>query len=313
MQYTIDALRSTIKDKIPQGSIVPEHTDRGHFYRVLTPDADGIVYPSVTGKLQVIKDEGLINYKMNQAIQYVFKRWKEFTDENVMEHLDLAARASMDVLTDAGDIGTDIHNTRERIFSDWIKTGVMPEDFLSYIHESNPDPRMISAIRALKKFCVETQYQPIATELMVYSHDLRTAGSLDDIGFIFTEVRKGDKECQHERMIDVKRKVRCLKCNYKAKLDLVLLDLKTSNRFKDHYFFQVAIYFDMFRKLTGVTPDRCIILKVSKENGTYSIEDLKRPKAIASYAKALIRMNEGIEFVRSLRKDNQKVVTKMEI
>ena len=86
------------------------------------------------------------------------------------------------------------------------------------------------------------------------------------------------------------------------------MDIKTSNQFKDHYFFQVALYYTMFYKLTGLRPKRAFILKLSKENGTYKLEDLKRPSTLSSYARSMIRTDTGIKYIRSLRKDNQKSV-----
>lgn len=281
--WNAQEIRDRIKTSIPEGSVITAHTEKGHFYKIMTPDKKGVVgnvYPSVTGKLQVIKDESLINYKKNQVLQYMFRNYKKFTDNNIMEHLSLAERVPEDILSDAGDIGTDIHDVREAIFSKWIETGTRPSDFLSFIPAEKVDVRIRSGIRALDKFCTDYNYVPVATELFVYSHKLRVAGTLDDIGLM----KDGE---------------------------FVLLDLKTSNAFKDHYFFQVAMYYLMLRELTGLKPDRCFILKVSKEDGTYKLEDLKRPAMLGSYARSMLRTTAGIEFIRGLRKDNQKIVGDM--
>src|SRR3990167_2044574 len=141
MKLSADFIRQQINKAIPEGSVVPVHNEKGHFYKIMTPDKEGNtgnVYPSVTGKIQIIKDESMINYKMNQAIQYVFRKYKEFNDSNIMEHLDFAARASVDVLVDAGDIGTEIHNARQKYFENWIKTGIRPANVLDYIPPDNP-------------------------------------------------------------------------------------------------------------------------------------------------------------------------------
>lgn len=288
---------------------MPEHDERGHWYRV-NDDASGRpLYPSVTGKLQVLKDEGLANWKMNQALQYVFANFKKFTDDNIMEHIDSAERTPADIFVDAGDIGTMIHDVREKIFTQWIKTGERPANFESFITEDVHDIRAVSAIAALEKFCIEYAYRPIVTELMVYSHKWQTAGTLDDIGLMRVPVRTGDVRCDHEILEDPYVNVdRCVRCEAKWKWALVLLDLKTSNRFKDHYFFQVSMYWKMFWKLTGLRPDHAFILKLSKENRTYSLEELKRPAKIAQYANHILKANEGLQFIKSIRKDNQKKV-----
>ena len=306
MKLSADEIRIQINKMMPEGSVIAEHTAKGHFYKIMTPDKDGVignVYPSVTGKIQILKDESLINYKMNQAIQYVFRKYKEFDDSNIMEHLDFASRASADILTDAGDIGTEIHNAREEYFKDWIKTGGRPASTLDFIPSDNPDVRMKSALRALQSFVLDHQYVPIATELFVYSHKLKVAGTLDDIGLMKRVVREGNKNCVHEIV-----GTHCLKCDYKFKIQFVLMDLKTSNQLKDHYFFQVALYYTMFYKLTGLRPERCFILKLSKEDGTYKIEDLERPSTLASYARSMVRTQNGIQYIKSIRKDNQRSV-----
>lgn len=297
-------MREDIGKALPSGLVVPRHNEKGHFYQV-----GEVVYPSVTGRLQILKDEGLINYKMNRAIEYVFAHFKEFTDANIMAHLDTASRVSVDILTDAGGIGTDIHNYREAIFRDWIKTGERPKDFLAYIPADREDIRAISALRALSKFCDETGYIPVDTELLVFSHKLKVAGTLDDIGIMRKIHREGNKDCVHNEIMDeVKGNVHCVKCDRKWRYEFVLMDLKTSNQFKDHYFFQVALYYQMFKELTGLKPERCFILKVSKEDGSYKMEDLYKPSLLASYAKSMLKTHEGITTIKDLRKDNQKIV-----
>jgi len=305
-------LRARISFAIPEGTVVPEHDEKGHRYRIMTPDQNGVVgnvYPSVTGKLQIIKDESLINYKKNQVIEYVFKHYREFTDNNIMEHLSCAEKVPETILNDASDVGTDIHNIREKIFKDVIEEKVEFKDidFLSYIPPEKEDVRIKSAIRALNSFVHDYKYKPIATELYVYSHKLKVSGTLDDIGIITKVIRDGDKNCTHE-LITNKNESVCLKCGFKEKQYLVLLDVKTSNQFKDHYFFQVALYYQMFCALTDVKPEICFILKLSKTDGTYKIEEMKQLSKLADYAKSIIKTSNGICFIRNMRKDNQKIV-----
>lgn len=325
--WKAEEIRNRVKEVLWDGVVIPRHNENGHFYEIRDTEElrgfkveeedgssfiAGPVYPSVTGKLQRLKDEGLVNYKMNRAIEYVFNHYKDFTDANVMEHLDLAKRVSQDILRDAGDIGTRIHDMREKIFREWINTGIRPTRFESFIPPEEEDVRTISAMRALEKFCIEKDYIPVELELRVYSHELKTAGSLDDIGLMRDVLKEGDKDCPHA-VEHIMKSVRsgnhtCLNCGYKYRYMFVLMDLKSSNQFKDHYFFQVALYWKFFTNLTGLKPEMCFILKVSKEDGTYKIEDLKRPAKLAQYATALIKTDEGVEFIKTLRKDNQKVV-----
>lgn len=290
MKYSAKDIQDRIRERLPEGIVVPEHSSIGHFYRIMTPDKDGKtgnVYPSVTGKLQILKDESLINYKKNQVIQYIFRNFKKLTEENLMEQLALAERVPEDILADASDIGTQIHDCRQLIFTDWIKTGVRPGDFLSFIKPEQVDVRLKSAIRALSRFCDDYEYVPVATELFVYSHRWKIAGTLDDIGFI------RDKKS--------------------GEMIFILMDLKSSNQIKDHYYFQVSMYFEMLWRLIGIQfkPRRCIILKLSKEDGTYKIEDLKQPTKLSIYAHSMLRTNDAQDYIKSLRKDNQKNVAEL--
>lgn len=326
-----DEIIARINQVFPPGKVIPRHRDKGHFYEIregdsinqpeFNPDGSwnvvGVVYPSVTGKIQVLKDEGLINYKMNRAIDYFKNFLFGLINLPSMEEIDMAceraSRVSQDILEDAGDIGTRIHNLREVIFKHWIKTGVRPTDFLSFIPREEQDIRVTSALRALQKFCEERDYIPVAVELLVYSHKLGVAGTLDDLG-LMRQVLKDPPDadgCGHPvGFIESKGKYTCEKCGYQYRYEFVLMDLKTSNQFKDHYFFQVALYWWKLWQLLGVAwkPERCFILKVSKEDGRYQIEDLKMPSKLAEYCRAMIKTNEGVAFIKSLRKDNQKVV-----
>jgi hypothetical protein len=302
-----EEIRAKIDLALPNGKVIPRHNDHGHFYEVT--EGTFPVYTSVTSKLHVLKDEGLMNYKMNKAVEYVFAHFKNFTDENIMEELDKATRVSQDLMEEAGDVGKMVHDTREIIFNHWIQTGIRPLDFRSFIKPECEDVRVISCIRALQKFCEERDYIPVRCELLVYNHKYKIAGTLDDLGLVRKVLHEGEDDCQHNLMKSERTgKTTCLACGYQFRYEFCLMDLKTSNAFKDHYFFQVSLYAWMFQKLVGLKPERLFILKVSKEDGSYRVEDIREPTKLAKYSKYMLKTNEGIEFIKSLRRDNQKVV-----
>lgn len=317
-----DEIIARINEILPKGMVTPEHTKTGHFYKVHDDKCNFPIYPSVTGKIQVLKDEGLINYKMNRAIEslsnFIFGLTTLPSMEEISKAGERASRVSQDILEDAGDVGTRIHNLRQVIFEQWIATGERPQDFLSFIPAEEADIRVTSALRALQLFCEENDYIPLACEVLLYSHKLGVAGTLDDLGLMRQILNEGDPICKHDGslvektsiMSDQKGRWTCMQCGYQYRYEFVLMDLKTSNQFKDHYFFQVALYWWMFWQLLGVAwkPERCFILKVSKEDGRYKIEDLLKPSKLAEYCRAMIKTNEGIGFIKSLRRDNQKVV-----
>lgn len=298
--------RQIILEKIPEDAVIPRHTEDGHFYEVVP--ADRKVFKSVTTKLQVLKDESLMGYKMNRALDYVFANYSKFTDANIMEHLENASKVSGGILQDASDIGRSVHEIRQNYFADWIKTGQKPANILSYIPEWQVDIRVKSGLRALEKFITEKDYIPVVCEKLVYDIRYEVAGTLDDIGLMRVMKREGKLDCEHEMFVDQKFIHRCLKCSLKYKYELIMLDLKTSNQFKDHYFFQVSLYYMMFKKLTGLKPKRCLILKVSKEDGSYKLEELRNIPKLVRYAVNMLKTNEALDFIRSIRKDNMKKV-----
>lgn len=266
-QDIAEKYKKILLEKLPPGSIIPAHTADGHFYYV---EKSVRTFPSVTGALQVIKDPSLMNWKMNCALDYIWNSCQEKMPQDICDIQILLANAKNEPqkdFEDAGNIGKVTHDRRQSYYQDWINTGVRP-DVKDYMKEED-DPRLWSGMRAISKFCDDTGYIPVATELLLWSDKLGLAGTLDDLG-----------------IIDGK---------------LVLCDLKTSNQAKDQYWFQIAMYYQMLIERTGLKPRECFVLKTSKENGTYVLEYLKDIRKLVSYAKAIIKVDEGINFVKGKR------------
>lgn len=285
-------IRERIEEAMPPGSVKTEHNEKGHYYRIVKLDK---VYPSVTGKLQILKDPSIANWKMNRALDYVNMHYQHFTPNNIVEHLEKAALLPQEIFEGAGSIGTLIHDYREKYFQQWIDTGKKPGLAVDIIPADEQDVRSISAMRGLDKFISDWNYIPVTCEMFVWSEKFEVAGTLDDIGIVQPTPRHKPK--------------------------LMLLDVKTSNQFKDYFFFQVGMYLYMFmermgifdkdKKNTDLQPDQVIILKLSKDNGTYSIEEMSDVRRLIAYSKAVLKVNEGIKFIRNMRKDNQKNVVKI--
>jgi len=303
--------RKLIAEKLPEGSVVTAHTADAHFYRVVAANA---TLPSVTGKLQHLKDEGLSNWKRDQALEYIFEHWQELSWENLQEHLTKAKNKAGDIFEDAGDVGTRIHGYREDYFRDWIANDARPiKRPVEYIPPTDIDVRCISAMNALEKFVDDYEYEPVATELSVYDLKLGIGGQLDDIGLAWFVTTRGETKDGHlhDLMTNLEGGLKwCVTCPFMKSKELVLLDLKSSNRFKDSYFFQVGLYYHMFYTITGIKPGKFLILKVAKENSQYAIEELTDLRRIISYAKHVVKSAEGIEFVKILRKIKQPHVAK---
>jgi hypothetical protein len=301
VNLTVQAIAKQIDEALPPGAVTPRHTGDGHFYGV----PSGNVYPSVTGVISVIKDRSIQNFDMNEAMRYVEQNINDCVVDgklDMMKTIDLlhnAKKASRNILKDAGDIGTQIPDRREEYFQRWIDDGSRPS--ISDYVKDDDDPRLKSGMRALDMFCNETEYIPIRTEVMVYSDRYKLAGMLDDIGMINTVKRKGDLKCAHDLYYDM-LVTRCMKCDMKKAWEVCMMDLKSSNQFKDSYYYQVSIYYMMFENLTGIKTDRNFILKVSKDNGKYKTEELTKMRNLVAGAKKIIAAAAAVDKVKDLRK-----------
>lgn len=275
--------REVIDQALPPGAVIPRHSNGGHFYQVPL----GGIYPSVTGKLGHVKDESIKNFAMNEALRYVSEHLHEVLIDGkidmmrAIDLLDQAAKAPTGLLHTAGDIGTSIHDGREKYFQDWIDTGKRP-DIKDYILDTH-HPIYKAGLLGLGKFLDETGYMPIRCEVMVYSDEHKVAGMLDDIGVMW----------------------------YEGKWQLTLMDLKTSNQMKAHYWLQVAMYNMMFTQLTGLVPDRNIIVKVNKDYPDYKVEELQDIERLKEGVRAVLKTAETMEFIKEARKDLGKTVIKI--
>jgi len=307
----VHEVQKAIDTALPPGAVVPRHTDQGHFYGV----PSGNVYPSVTGIIGYVKDPSIQQFDMNEALRYVEKHIPDTVVDGeldlfkVMDMLHEAKKAPRGILMDAADIGTQIHDRREKYYQDWIDTDTRP-DITQYYDVNQDDIRLISAIRALGKFCDEHEYIPIRCEMLVYSDKYQIAGTLDDLGMVNTIIRKGDKKCQHDLFYDAYN-TRCMKCDLKRVWQVCLTDLKSSNQFKDSYYLQVALYQMMFVDLTGVKPKRNFILKTDKKDGHYKIEELKKMPSLIANAKRVIMAAQAMGKVKEIRKQSnaKKVIS----
>lgn len=250
-------------------NIQPDHDEEGHFYTY-----QGKRYPSVTGRLKILKDASLGNWKMNRALDYIFQHFPEITNENLMEHLELAKLLPQMEFETAGSIGTAVHDWRERWMYDLINNGFDRSTVPAY--DPLADPQVVSGCRAFQKFMAETDYVPIACELNLADEKLETGGSADDIGIMNGKVG--------------------------------FMDVKTSNiGDKDSYFYQVALYVYMFEKLYGIRTYWHKILHLSKTDGTYKLIDIPDIRKRIKEAKHIIAVDKMLQELK-VEKKKQPIV-----
>jgi len=265
----IERLRAKIKARSLELNIQPDHDETGHWYGF-----NGKKYPSVTGRLKILKDEALFNWKMNIAVNSIQSKWKpnQAYSQDLIDAIITEAKALPTITFEsAGDVGRQVHDWREIWFQRLIDDNPIVTGF---DNKEGDDGAVISARRGLKKFMSDTQYQPLATELYVADPKLGIGGTLDDIGLL------NDK--------------------------LVLIDLKTSNiGDKESYYAQVCLYLAMFKKLYRLYPKGVYILHLSKENGTYDLIPLHERCNIAKttrWAKQVVKVSQGLEELRESKK-----------
>lgn len=283
----VRGVREAIDNALPPGAVVPQHTGDGHFYG--TPS--GSVYPSVTGKLGAVKDESIQNWSLNQAVKYIEDNLPNIVADGkinlvkALEMFDSAKKEPRVQLQAAGDIGTQVHDRREKYFQYWIDSDTIsgPRPPIQLFMKAGDDPRLTAGMIALNKFLTDTNYIPIRTEVMVYSDKYKVAGMLDDIGIM----------------------------QKNGKWHLTLLDLKTSNQMKAHYWLQVALYHLMFYELTGLRPSISCILKVNKDYPSYKLEEITNIRRVIAGAKNVLKVDASMQFIKGCRKDIGKKVIRI--
>lgn len=298
-QKLAEKYRALIRERMPK--IETAHDETGHYYVL-----NGQKYPSVTAQLQMLKDEGLMNWKMNRALKHIENEiFKIQTDgRNQMNSVSIeylrilieqARLVPIKEFEGAGDIGRQVHEWREKWFKELIEGKT---ELISASHIGTTDPAVTSATRAIRKFVTETNYIPVACELFLADPVLGIGGTLDDIGIL----PGAYKEPYSDPVLGGGYKLR-----YNPKL--VLIDLKTSNiGNKTSYYLQVALYYYMFKKLTGISIKEFYILHVSKTDGTYKLIPIKNMTQLIRDAKTLLKLKKSLDRIDGEKKKEPIVV-----
>ncbi len=262
-------LKKKLKHRMPQ--VKTAHSQEGHFY--LDPNTQE-KYSSVTGRLQILKDPAIQNWKKNRALEYIEQNWnsaRNYQPEDISKILADASQAPEIEFETAGSIGTDVHNFRHNCFKLLIEGGILMP--LAEIYKQTPDHKLdcLSALRGIDLFMKEHNYVPLLCEVPLVDDKLKLGGCTDDIGIVDGE--------------------------------LSLIDIKTSNRgWKIHFGLQVALYYYMFVKTFHIKPKKVYILHLSKENGTYNLIPLTNMPFLIRTAKKVIQIANAIDLISDEKK-----------
>lgn len=306
----IQNLREKIAKRRAELGIIPIFDDRGHHYKF--PDSEE--YKSVTYKLRNVKDEGLMNWRRDRALEEIERQFQPYYAEPFEEYrmpkihfpamLEAAREAPVKEFEGAGNIGTATHAWREAWFNYWILTG--DSDIANVPRFPNVDSYLankyavnswLASTEAIKRAIFDLKAQPLACELPLADRDTKTGGTGDDIWAVPIEERIPYMPDPLDGPLSGGWKI-------KTKWENWFVDLKTSNiGNKDSYMLQVATYVHMFEKLYKIKIDKVFILHTSKEKfGQYELIPVKDHKRLWQIAKVAFKLSDMLEEVKEIKK-----------
>lgn len=236
-----------------------------------------------------------MNWKMNRALEYVKSNWmwdKRPTIEAELDDIITQAKlAPQQEFEGAGDIGKTVHKWREEWMQAWF-TG--NPQLLPPINDDRPE--VTASCKAIENCITKLQAQPLAVELYLADDELKLGGTLDDIWAVPVDTK--EQFTNPGNPLDGGY-------NIKRKWEVWLIDLKTSNQAwgKDTYFFQVALYWAIFKKLYKIKIDKLYILHTSKTHfGEYELIPLLYPKRYLQMAKNVLRLYDDLQELKKIKR-----------
>lgn len=278
------SVRNRLEEALQKIKITPEHTETGHFYRFHNT---GQLFPSVTTKNVGIPDDWrrLLAWSARLAAEHVAARLRPgMSDDERDLVMKGAVMAHRDIFHEAGDVGSFGHSIVEKYLLEWMRTGVRPTDIRLFI--DGDDARYWAIARSMEKFAIEWEVEPVASELLVASPKYGYAGTLDSLLYV--------------KMPGAKRK------------QLVLGDWKSSSEIsKLAYVTQVVAYAYALKELTGIMPERLIIVRLDKAHAKYEVLEIpkrawkKAHKAFLASSSVYDWMKDGDEKMKMLTAKNK--------
>ena len=275
---TVKEIQAVIKKKIPDSLVVPEHNERGHFYRHKVTKE---LYPSVTTKGGILDSPHLKKWSANQAVKHIDKNKDMLMDaikqgqQKVIDSIyQGAVLAHQDQFEDAGDIGTKGHDVVDNYLKKWIAKDRRPADITKFVDFA--DTRILAITRSAEQFCLDFDVIPIVSELRVASIKYGYAGMLDALMMVARVLKPGDDpECMHNFWNSntghrKSNRFTCRNCYKKILYEFSLVDWKTSNSIdKPEYAMQVSAYWYAFWEMTGLRPVNIFVVRLDKNQKKY--------------------------------------------
>lgn len=285
-------LRKAISTVFYDGRVVPRHTEDKHFYE---DTVDKEIYPSVTARTGIIDKPFLKQWAANQAVesleQFLLEN-KDYEPVDLVMALKSAKSAHKRSLDKASSWGTQAHEIVDEYVRLWI-TGKRLDN-IRHLAPEGTSPEAISAILGAEKFFNSYNLFPIVSEKLVLSKKNKYGGTLDTL---FLIGKKSNNTCVHEWHDDNDETyIKCSKCGEREKLNILLLDLKTSNTIYDHkdYPCQVSAYSMALTEMVDIKPSLHWILQLNKKRPDYEVAVIKD---IESAGRGFLLMNQLSQYI----------------
>ena len=244
---TVEEIQQVIAERIPDGLVVPAHTDEGHFYKHTGVNE---TYASVTTKGHISESDQLKLWAASQAVKYIDKNWDTITPENKKGIFQAAIMSHKDQFEEAGDIGTWGHGIVDEYLKWWLRFKTRPPDIRKFV--KTEDSRLYAITRSAELFCKDFQFIPIASELRIASVKHEFGGTLDALGMVKSPLKK--------------------------KHVFAVVDWKTSNSIdKPEYALQTSAYWGGFYEMTGIRPQIIFIVRLDKTQAKYEVMQVNKP------------------------------------
>ena len=238
-------------------------------------------FPSVTTILSIINKPAIAFWYRKEALLEVERNWQTLEDlmvnegiklEDALKEITKAAKGKPDeIMQEALDIGSRVHKIIEFLVKAQIKDDTLL--YKSHINNLRNERKEVrNCIDAFLKWTDKVHFEPIESELMVYSERFHFAGTLDAVG--------------------------------KIKGKLAVIDFKSSKAFYPEMGLQISAYKKAYEELKHIHIEQMWVLRLGKEDGIFD------PHKVINYVKNLKAFKSAYQlwlWKKNQEKENKKI------
>lgn len=217
-------------------------------------EVEGVKMPSVTTILNVISKPALQFWYVKMALEYIRQNHGRINEITVGDILKEARKKPDELKEEAANIGSLVHWQLEKLVKSMIETKQSFQVDVDHFDFSGLTSRyakpvdeilekVVNSTKAFVKWAASVKFEPIESELMVYSRRWHYAGTLD--------------------------------CVAKINGKLAVIDFKSSKSYWPEMDLQVSAYRQAYQEMTGRKPKEAWILRLGKEDGEFEAIQVK--------------------------------------